>query len=423
MRNHSVGLAFCFRMYSSSAFALLSSDAVFSSCQTPILPETFATNETHLTTRKLTTMDATASTALPARDFTDQIAGAILGTAVGDALGLPREGLSRDRGRRMFGGPPLRHQFVFGRGMISDDTEHTCMVGQALLRSSNDADAFARSLGWRLRFWLLGLPAGVGFATLRAVGKLWLGFSPANSGVFSAGNGPAMRAAILGVCLGKNGDQLRSYLRSSTRLTHTDPKAERGALLVALAAHHGAVHGPEGIVGEIFFEEMRTVANLDTDLLNLLGTMEDHFKRNASAMDLADALGLQRGVTGYVYHTVPLAIYCWLRHPDNFRLAVEEVIELGGDTDSTAAIVGGIVGATTGANAIPQEWIDGILEWPRSVAWMRALAIRLAKEFSPEASPGSQGSLPLFWPGLIPRNMVFLLIVLLHGFRRLLPPY
>ena len=203
--------------------------------------------------------------------------------------------------------------------MMSDDTEHTCMVAQALLRAPNDADAFARSLAWRLRFWLLGLPAGVGFATLRAVGKLWLGFSLANSGVYSAGNGPAMRAAILGVCLGEDRDLFRSYVRASTRLTHTDPKAEHGAFLVALAAHHGAVHGPDGVRGDTFFQEARnSAADLDAELIGLLGKMEDHLKRDAPAVDLADALGLQRGVTGYVYHTVPLALYCWLRHPNDF---------------------------------------------------------------------------------------------------------
>lgn len=354
----------------------------------------------------------------------DQIAGVILGTAVGDALGLPREGMSRSRGRRMFGGPPLGHRFVFGRGMMSDDTEHTCMVAQSLLRAPNNVDAFAQSLAWRLRFWLLGLPAGVGFATLRAVGKLWLGFSPAPSGVYSAGNGPAMRAAILGVCLGAQRELLRSYVRASTRLTHIDPKAERGAFLVALAAHHGAVHGSEGIRGDTFFQEMRSAAaDLDADLLDLLAKMEDCLKRNAPAAELADALGLQRGVTGYVYHTVPLAVYCWLRHPGNFRLAVEEVIDLGGDTDSTAAIVGGLAGATTGANGIPQEWLDGLLEWPRSVAWMRALALRLANQFVGQESTGAPGPMPLLWPGLIPRNLMFLLIVLVHGLRRLLPPY
>src|SRR5437764_6764618 len=122
------------------------------------------------------------------------MAGVIFGTAVGDALGLPREGLSRRRARKLFGDPPLRLHFLFGRGMVSDDTEHTCMTGQALLRAPDDAGAFARSLAWRLRFWLLGLPAGTGRATLRAVLKLWLGFSPRHSGVWSAGNGPALRA-------------------------------------------------------------------------------------------------------------------------------------------------------------------------------------------------------------------------------------
>src|SRR5947209_3868274 len=111
-----------------------------------------------------------------AGDRLDKIAGAILGTAVGDALGLPCEALSRRRAGRLFGDPPLRHRLLFGRGMVSDDTEHTCMTGQALLRAPDDAAAFARSLAWRLRFWLLGLPAGTGWAPSRAVVKLWLGF-------------------------------------------------------------------------------------------------------------------------------------------------------------------------------------------------------------------------------------------------------
>src|ERR671933_268850 len=102
-------------------------------------------------------------------DRREPLAGVILGTAVGDALGLPREGLSRRRARRLFGDPPLRHHFLFGRGMVSDDTEHTCMAGQALLRAPADVDHFARSLAWRLRFRLLGVPAGTGRATLRAV--------------------------------------------------------------------------------------------------------------------------------------------------------------------------------------------------------------------------------------------------------------
>jgi ADP-ribosyl-[dinitrogen reductase] hydrolase len=352
----------------------------------------------------------------------DQIAGVILGTAVGDALGLPREGLSRRRARKLFGSPPLGHRFLFGRGMVSDDTEHTCMVGQALLAAPGDVKTFARSLAWRLRFWLLGLPAGTGRATLRSVLKLWLGFSPHRSGVWSAGNGPAMRAALLGVCLGHDRDRLRAHVCASTRLTHTDPRAERGALLVALAAHHAAVHGPQG--DQNFLREVpMAIPDLDDELRGLLHKVEDHVARDAPAVELADAMGLRHGVSGYVYHTVPLALYCWRRHPTDFRQAVEEMIDLGGDSDSTGAIVGGIVGAAVGAGGIPKEWLDGLFEWPRSVAWMRKLAEHLARRFSLEGASGGQAPLPLFWPGLIPRNLFFLSVVLAHALRRLLPPY
>jgi hypothetical protein len=171
-------------------------------------------------------------------------------------------------------------------------------------------------------------------------------------------------------------------------------------------------------------EEVRiAIPDLDPELLELLTKVEDHRKRGASAVDLADALGLQRGVSGYVYHTVPLALYCWLRHSGDSRRAVEEVIALGGDADSMGAIVGGLAGATVGVSGIPEEWIGGLLEWPRSVAWMRRVAASLASQFPIRGVGTRQRPLSLFWPGVIPRNLVFLVIVLLHGLRRLLPPY
>ena len=108
------------------------------------------------------------------------IAGAILGTAVGDAVGLPYEGLSRRRAKRLLGKPD-RHRFLLRRGMVSDDTEHSCMVMQALIASAGDEDLFLRYLASRMRLWLLGAPAGIGFATLKAALRLCLGVSPRNS--------------------------------------------------------------------------------------------------------------------------------------------------------------------------------------------------------------------------------------------------
>jgi ADP-ribosylglycohydrolase len=352
----------------------------------------------------------------------DVIAGALLGTLVGDALGLPREGLSRERAARRFGGAPLSHRLVLGRGLGSDDTEHACMVAQALLSRPEDAGAFARSLAWRLRGWLISLPAGVGSATLRATVRLWLGFSPERSGVASAGNGPAMRAPVLGVCLAHQPERLEAFVRASSLLTHRDTLAEEGARVVALAAAHAAWQAVAGAPVDApgLLRQLEEAVS-SPELREALRTVGAHLKRGASVAELAEGLGLARGVTGYTLHTVPVALYAWLRHPEDFRAALEAVILLGGDTDSTGALVGALAGATVGPRGIPEEWVSGLVEWPRSVAWLERLAGRLSARFSAMGEPRNLGPQPLFWPGLLLRNLVFLLIVLGHGFRRLIP--
>jgi ADP-ribosylglycohydrolase len=347
---------------------------------------------------------------------TDRFCGLLLGMAVGDALGLPREGLSPRRAARMFRGP-LRHRLVFGRGMISDDTEHACMTAQALLRAPNDADAFARSLTWRLRGWLLGVPAGVGLATLRAIVRLWLGFPPHRSGVFSAGNGPAMRAPVMGAVLGDDPEKLRQFVRASTRLTHTDPKAERGAMLVALAAHHAGTSEAGPVHAERFLDRATAETADDPQLAALLATLREHLHRGATPREFATSLGLQRGVSGYMYHTVPIALFCWLRWPGDFEQAVTDAILLGGDADTVGAIVGGLAGAGVGANGIPSSWLGGLLEAPRSAAWIRRVGEALADD------QREQRPVTLAWPLIPVRNLAFIVIVLLHGVRRLLPPY
>ncbi|TWU44826.1 ADP-ribosylglycohydrolase [Rubripirellula tenax] len=184
----------------------------------------------------------------------DAIIGCILGTAVGDALGLPYEGVSAKRSPRLLG-PPDRYRFFFGRGMISDDTEHTCMVAQSLIEANGDTNLFARRFASRLRWWILALPAGVGKATARAGFKLWLGAKPTNAGVFSAGNGPAMRAAIFGAAI-DDLPQMLQFVRASSRLTHSDPKAECGAIAVAFAARHSRDH--ESVDANLWLAESRS---------------------------------------------------------------------------------------------------------------------------------------------------------------------
>ena len=343
------------------------------------------------------------------------IVGCILGTAVGDAIGLPYEGLSRRRAAKLFG-QPERHRFFFGRGMVSDDTEQTCMVAQSLIASGGDVDSFRRHLGWRFRFWLLGFPAGIGMATLRSTLRLWVGFGPHKSGVFSAGNGPAMRAAILGAAI-DDPQSLRELVHASTRITHTDPKAEYGAFAVALAAQLARQHA----TADHFVDQLKSSLGADGDELSSLIAGAVNSANDGQPTDsFADSLGLFKGVSGYVYHSVPVAIHASFVHKHDFRSAVAAVIQCGGDADSTGAIVGGIIGTAVGKEGIPSEWLDHLLEWPRSVSWMERLGVQVDSSISSDAKDRPI-ALPVW--GLLPRNLFFLLVVLYHGFRRLFPPY
>ncbi|MCO6042487.1 ADP-ribosylglycohydrolase family protein [Aeoliella sp. ICT_H6.2] len=343
------------------------------------------------------------------------ILGCLLGTAVGDAAGLRCEGLSPRRARRLYG-DTVQPTLLLGRGMCSDDTEHTVMVARALAQVCEDPDEFEAMFARQLRPWLLTMPAGIGLATLRSCLKLLVGVPPSHSGVFSAGNGPAMRAALLGVCA-KSEQECRELVRRSTRVTHTDPTAEEGAWVVAEAARlavcgRGAtpLEFVENIEGQLQGDELR----------RCLGGLCQSLKTGLTPAEFAQSQGWSRGVSGYVNHTVPAALYCWVATPNDFRQAVTSAVHLGGDADSVAAITGAIAGANLGAEAIPREWIDRLGEWPRNVKWLE----QLAEALSVKLSGAEANQLPsMHWPATAARNVLFAAVVLLLGFRRLFPPY
>jgi len=305
--------------------------------------------------------------------------------------------------------------------MVSDDTEHACMVAQALLVSGGDVEAFRRSLARQLRGWLLGFPAAVGYATLRAILRLWFGYSSPRSGVFSAGNGPAMRSPILGVCYGHDLQRLRALVTASTRITHTDPKAEYGALAVALAAHLAAKRPDKDVAPEEYLRLLQGVLPAEAQaFLGLIGRVVEGVAVGRTTDSFTEALGLGGGVSGYMYHTVPVVLHAWLTHQHDYRSAIIDVVRCGGDTDTTAAVVGGIIGARVGKAGIPAEWLARLWEWPRTVRWMEELGRRVAQAV---ADGRGREALALPRSGVLLRNIFFLLVVLGHGFRRVLPPY
>lgn len=335
----------------------------------------------------------------------------LLGTALGDSLGLPLEGMSRARIAKRWKGP-LEQRFLFGRGMVSDDTEHTILASQALLLCGGDAAAFQKRLAGKLRWWFAGLPAGIGLATARAIIKLWIGFPPGRNGVFSAGNGPVMRAPILGVYFANDSGRRAEFVKASTLLTHTDPKAVEAAVMAADCAAFAA-NGEKN--RKVILDRMKEIAE-SPEWRQPIQQIEASLADGATVNQFADAMGFFKGVSGYAVHTMTMVLFIWLRHRGDFSTIVSEAIACGGDTDSVSAIAGGIAGAET--DAFHPEWLGRLSDRPYTVDYMTRLGSALADAVNGlPAKPPSVAN----WQ-ILPRNLVFFLTVLFHGFRRLLPP-
>ena len=324
-------------------------------------------------------------------DLRDRVAGTLLGTALGDALGLPCEGLSAKRIARRFGKLD-RYRLVGRTGYVSDDTEQSALVAQSLATFPADPDPCARAFRRSLVGWFWRLPWGIGMATIRACFRIMLGFS--RSGVRSAGNGSAMRAAVIGAMFHDHPEKRRAFGEAIARTTHTDDRAVQGALYVAELT----ALGPD--------EARRIVTE------PLLGAALDRAvelaKASASTSQAAEALK----TTGYVVHSVPFALYCYLRYGATPLLALQECIAAGGDTDSIAAILGGWLGARHGEAGLPAHLMALLHDGPFGPTHLRRLAASLAA-----GTPPPRYS----WIGALFRNLALYPVILAHGFRRLFP--
>ena len=330
----------------------------------------------------------------------------LLGGALGDALGLPAEGISAKRIARMWQGE-WRHRFFFGKGMVSDDTEHAVMTALSLAKHGNELDAFTKDLARRLRWWFAGIPAGIGMATAKSAIRLWCGVSPSRSGVWSAGNGPLMRAPVIGVYFADDSETRDRFSDASTRITHSDPRALECARLIAKAATLAAdgVTNPVVILDSLERQVESDEMKIRFPLLR--SGLADDIEVGA----FADSFGRKPGfVSGFAPDTAAVALFAWLRHRGDYRTTISSVIAAGGDTDTVAFVAGSLAGIDAGKDGLPADWIDGLRDWPLSGALLSRLDALDHLRY-----PN--------WPLSLVRNACFLLIVLTHAFRRVLPPY
>jgi ADP-ribosylglycohydrolase len=342
----------------------------------------------------------------PLKTRFDAIYGCLLGTAVGDALGLPMEGMKAPTIRRRYGA--LERYHLLGQtGRVSDDTEQSALMAQSLARGQLPPgdlfDLAPRHFRSAMRGWFLRLPFGIGLGTLRACLKLLVGMK---KGIKSAGNGAAMRAAVGGVFFADDGRARKEVTCALAETTHTDPRAIDGALLMAEVAAHCAKASPTAdrlmLLGHGL--EVLKTRDVRSAVAKGIRLAEEGVEPTAAALDL--------GNSGYVVHSAGLVAYAFRLCGDDPMRCIRTAIWMGGDTDTHAAMVGAWVGTLHGAAALDESLVKHLQGGPFGRRHLEGLAHALAEGAPP---------MRYFWPWALVRNLLLYPVVLAHGFRRLLP--
>ncbi|MBB4960788.1 ADP-ribosylglycohydrolase family protein [Micromonospora polyrhachis] len=280
----------------------------------------------------------------------------LTGLSVGDALGA-----------QYF--VPGRHSddLVEGRVPVApwewtDDTEMACSVAAQLRKFGTiDQDLLAEAFAQRCEPYRGYGPGAVVLLHRIRDGVPWRTAAPELfDGQGSCGNGAAMRVAPLGAYFADEPQRVAEEAARSAEVTHSHPEGIAGAVAVALAA---------GLAGAARWGEARPSAmEFLTALTDWVGRGEvrdgvrrarDLFGRGVE--EAAYELGNGSRVTAQ--DTVPFCVWVAATHLDDYPAAVTACVRAGGDIDTTAAIVGGIVAAYTGigdqpeVRGVPRAWL------------------------------------------------------------------
>ncbi len=271
--------------------------------------------------------------------------GSVLGLVVGDALGASNE--FKEPGSfvpitDMVGGGP----FGLPAGAWTDDSSMALCLAESLVerREFDVQDQMERYLRWREEGYLssTGRCFDIGLTTYQALMRFKRSGNPlaGPTDPESAGNGSVMRLAPVVAWAAHDVELALGLARESSRTTHRAEESVDGCELLArllLGAYRG---------------EDVTVA-----MQGAPGTTWSPALREVAAMDGAGGSVPPRPPTGYVVDTLACARWCVARSR-SFREAVLLAANLGGDSDTIAAVTGQVAGAIYGVEAIPAQWTD-----------------------------------------------------------------
>ncbi len=308
----------------------------------------------------------------------DACKSALFGVAVGDALGVPVEFLSREELKQN----PVVDMRGFGTynqpvGTWSDDSSLTFCLAEALA-TGYSLDLVGRYFveWYHEKYWTPhGKVFDVGIATLEAIGKMSAGISPLFSGgtdTYSNGNGSLMRILPLVFHTADKGIAERFEItRQVSAITHAHIRSVI-ACFYYLEFARLILEGREqfDIYNQLQLELPAFFSSLNIEKKELA-----EFKMLLSG----DIYRLPKALinsTGYVVHALEASIWCLLT-TNSYKDAVLKAVNLGDDTDTTAAITGGLAGLLYGFEDIPTEWVESLARKND----IEALAEKLAERY------------------------------------------
>jgi ADP-ribosylglycohydrolase len=347
---------------------------------------------------------------MPLSTRIDRVRGCLLGLAIGDALGAPLEGLGAQQirahyqvvtdyvdGARAWKKKPFRWRLP---GLYSDDTQQAMMLADVLLEHGRmDLDRLA---GLYLELATpegsyVGAHRGVGRSFRQVLTELKRGVSPDRTGQGSAGIGAAMRIAPVALYFSEDPEALHDAVMAASLMTHRDVRSISGAMAVAHAVRRlvaGAGRDPSFLFRvaadtakaeeRIALEAGDSVVSIEAygrSLSQAIAATEPllEIPRERALSVLAEEANkhgaepvCKRATMGFPPACIPACLYLLLT-TDSFEEALIEVVNLGGDADSTGAILGALAGAHYGADAIPTRWLEGLQN--REGVEARALAL------------------------------------------------
>lgn len=291
----------------------------------------------------------------------DKIKGALFGLAAGDALGVPVEFRSRDQLKMT----PVKDMTGYGTwnqppGTWSDDSSLSFCLTDALTKGY-DVNSIAQNfIAWmKDGYWGAHHKVfDVGNATHASITRLKKGVSPALAGGMledDNGNGSLMRILPLLFYIKEQSIEVRfEKVKEVSSLTHAHFRSVLSCFIcieIALQLLNG--YDP----GEAYTEMKKNVNEFSKD--NEFDESEMNLFSRILKEDIKQAKESSIHSGGYVLDTLEASLWCLL-NTENYTEAVLKAVNLGGDTDTTACVTGGLAGLWYEYDAIPQNWVTGL---------------------------------------------------------------